>query len=356
MDGQEGQDKKRAGEPWALIRGHTHPHALAAPIPASRYHPPMIDVNTLSLPDLYAHLRESGIIRRLFELARDEDLGPDGGSAWERGDVTTRAMIISEIRRGTARMVARRPGVCSGLAVVDDLLHVFKADVDFAPAANDGERLEPGRSLGTLSGNLRAILGLERTLLNTLGRMCGVATRTAEHVAIIEGTRAKLLDTRKTTPGMRMLEKYAVRCGGGLCHRIGLFDAALIKDNHLAGIGLAELPAFLTRAVRAARMEAPLDSLTFVEVEVDQLEQFKAILAAGGCGVGIVLLDNMHPAELRQAVEMRDAASSKILLEASGGITKDNLRAAAETGIDRISLGTLTHGATWVDIGLDMTA
>ncbi|MGQ0627813.1 MAG: carboxylating nicotinate-nucleotide diphosphorylase [Phycisphaerales bacterium] len=313
-----------------------------------------IDLNALALPDLYAHLRSSGLVTRLFELARDEDLAPEGGErACARGDVTSLATVASETRRTTARVVARRAGTIAGLAAVDDLLHAFRADVDFTPAAHDGQTAAPGQTLGTLKGNQRAILGLERTLLNTLGRLSGIATHTAEFAALVAGTPAAVFDTRKTTPGLRVLEKYAVRCGGGRCHRLGLFDAALIKDNHLSGVPLADLARFVRRAVSRALDEAGPGGLRFVEVEVDTLDQFRAILEGGGCGAGIILLDNMHPAELRQAVALRQAAGLRIELEASGGITRENLRAVAETGVDRISLGTLTHGATWLDLGLD---
>ncbi len=321
----------------------------------------MLDLNALPLPELYQQLRSSGLVRRLFELARDEDLGPDGwggggagGGAGLPGDVTSIAMIPSETRRAKARLVARKDGVLAGMACIDDIFHPFRADLDLIDALPDGTRFTAGQTLGVLDGNLRALLATERTVLNTLSRLSGIAARTAAFAALVEGTNARIFDTRKTTPGMRMLEKYAVRCGGGCCHRLGLYDAALFKDNHLAGVPLADLAAFVSKSARLAQDEAPREGLRFIEVEVDSLEQLRVIIAAGGCGVDIVLLDNMGPEKLREAVAIRNAAAKTPQLEASGGITEANLREIASTGVDRISLGTLTHGATWTDIGLDM--
>jgi nicotinate-nucleotide pyrophosphorylase (carboxylating) len=163
--------------------------------------------------------------------------------------------------------------------------------------------------------------------------------------------RARLYDTRKTTPGLRVLEKYAVRCGGGMCHRIGLFDAVLIKDNHIVGVGLDRLAAVVAEASRRARDER---EVSFVEVEVESLAQLERVLGLGPGIVDIVLLDNMGLDDLRRAVAMRDASASKPALEASGGVRLDTVRAIAETGVERISAGTLTHGATWLDVAMDM--
>jgi nicotinate-nucleotide pyrophosphorylase (carboxylating) len=164
--------------------------------------------------------------------------------------------------------------------------------------------------------------------------------------------RARLYDTRKTTPGLRVLEKYAVRCGGGMCHRIGLFDAVLIKDNHIAGVGLAELAGVVSGAARKARAERR--ELQFVEVEVDSLDQLERVLTLERGVVDIVLLDNMGPPELRRAVQMRDASKCEPELEASGGVALQSVRAIAETGVERISAGTLTHGAVWMDVAMDV--
>ncbi|MGE3322970.1 MAG: carboxylating nicotinate-nucleotide diphosphorylase [Phycisphaerales bacterium] len=333
------------------LRSLTRP-AAHAPLPL-----PMTDLNALPLDELYRYLAREGWITRAVELARDEDLGPE----WELsgGDVTSRALILArEQARGL--IIARNPGVIAGLALVPEILHAFRADADFEPAPGiaDGAAVRAGATIGFIAGNRRSMLSAERTVLNFLGRLSGVATRVADHVALIAGSRAKLFDTRKTTPGLRALEKYAVRCGGGCCHRLGLYDAALIKDNHLAGLSLAELPAAVVRSVRLAREEAPREGLRFVELEVDHLDQFQALLKAdavfGPSAVQIVLLDNMSPADLARAVALRDAAGARVLLEASGGITRDNLPAVAATGVDRISLGSLTHAATWLDVALDI--
>lgn len=323
-----------------------------------------MDINALALPELFDHLNRHGLVQRLVELARDEDWGSNP----DVGDVTSKA-AIGATARGTARIVAREAGVLCGVRVAPMVLHAFKADVDLDVRTRDGETLTPGQLIAEITGSLRGILAAERTMLNVLGRLSGVATRTAAMVAVVRGTGVKLLDTRKTTPGLRVLEKYAVRCGGGQCHRVGLYDAALLKDNHLAGVSDGELPAFIKRTVKRAGDEADREGLAFVEVEVDTLEQLGAILKAGGgpgCGVGIVLLDNMTPEQLAAAVGARneqEAAAGRaagqapnLLLEASGGITVENLAAVAATGVDRISLGTLTHGARWLDFGLDFAA
>ncbi|MFN0012536.1 MAG: carboxylating nicotinate-nucleotide diphosphorylase [Phycisphaerales bacterium] len=311
----------------------------------------------LSLPELFDHLNRHGLAQRLVELARDEDLGlnPDVG------DVTSKAAILATAR-GTATIAAREEGVVCGMVLLPMVLHAFKADADAEPLVRDGDTVKAGQVVAKLSGNLRGLLAAERTMLNFVGRLSGVATRTRAMVELVRGTPAKVFDTRKTTPGLRVLEKYAVRCGGGHCHRIGLFDAALVKDNHLAGVAPADLPAFLRRTLKRAEDAADRDGLAFFEVEVDTLEQFDAILKAGGCGVHIVLLDNMNADQLREAVRMRKEAGGgagvgmRMELEASGGITRENLPEIASTGVDRISLGTLTHGAKWLDFGVDFAA
>lgn len=324
----------------------------------------MTDLNAIPLDELFRYLAREGWVTRLIELARDEDLGP----GWDLsgpggGDVTSMALVLGQARaRGL--IVARRAGIVSGLVLVPQILHAFRVDADFVPAKgiDDGSPVEAGTLLGTIVGNQRGMLAAERTVLNFLGRLSGIATRTAEHAAMIKHTTARLFDTRKTTPGLRALEKYAVRCGGGHCHRLGLYDAALIKDNHLAGVSDTDLPNVVIRAARSAREEAPREGLRFIELEVDTMAQFESLLAAasrgdpvfGSTGVQVVLLDNFAPDDLRKAVELRNAAKATVLLEASGGISASNLAAVAETGVDRISLGTLTHGATWLDIALDV--
>lgn len=303
----------------------------------------MIDPNSLDLPSLWTHLSSGGLVRRLLELARDEDLG-------DRGDVTARAMG-SASRRTRASLRAREPGVAAGLAVIPTLLDVFGAPIEGSPGVRDGQRFEKGDTLATLTGDLAQVVAVERTLLNLVGRLCGVATLTRRYVDAVAGTKAAILDTRKTTPGLRVLEKYAVRCGGGHSHRLGLHDGVLVKDNHIAGVPLDELTSTLTRAAEAAKGAG---DLLFFEVEVDSLDQFSRVLAVPPGLIDIALLDNMASATMREAARLRDATNPALLLEASGGVRLDTVRAIAETGVDRISVGALTHGATSLDLGLDI--
>lgn len=319
------------------------------------------DLNDLPLPALYARLCGGGpgsLVGRLLELARDEDLrdslaparhGRDGLSGG--GDVTTRA-CIDPGRSGRGVVVMRSGGVVAGLAAIGELLRVFAPSCAFETAASDGDEVGAGAALGVLAGPLDEILETERTLLNLLGRMCGVATRTREFAREIPaGARAALYDTRKTTPGLRVLEKYAVRCGGGRCHRIGLHDAVLIKDNHLAGVSVDGIAAFVRQAAARARRDgAP----AFVEVEVDTFTQFEALLALEPGVIDIVLLDNMESAEMTRAAQQRDRLMPSLLLEASGGVTPQTIGAIARTGVDRISVGSLTHGAVWADAAMDV--
>lgn len=322
------------------------------------------DLNTLTLPDLYTDLARTGFVRRLLELARDEDLGlPRPGRKPLDGDVTSAAGIEPSVA-GAADLAVRQQGTIAGLAIIPDLLEVFGTAARWTPHAEDGERVAAATCLGRLDGPLAEILSVERTLLNIVARLSGVATRTAEFVAKLDGLPTRLLDTRKTTPGMRVLEKYAVRCGGGFCHRIGLHDALLIKDNHIAGIPPDRLAAVVHAAINRAREAAAKNSsggegaesggLRFAEVEVDSLDQLRALLASGGAGADIILLDNMSAAMLREAVRLRNESGNNVLLEASGGVRLDTVRALAETGVDRISVGGLTHQAVSIDLGLDV--
>jgi nicotinate-nucleotide pyrophosphorylase (carboxylating) len=204
-----------------------------------------------------------------------------------------------------------------------------------------------------VSGSLRHMLAIERTLLNIVGRLSGIATLTRQYVESITGTKAVICDTRKTTPGMRNLEKYAVRCGGGTLHRIGLYDAALYKDNHLALIPAAQLAETVAVAAKQARTR---NDVRFVEVEVDSLKQFHELLRIEPGVIDIVLLDNMSPSNMREAVKIRDTANPALQLEASGGVNLETVRAIAESGVDRISVGALTHSVTCLDVGLDVRA
>jgi nicotinate-nucleotide pyrophosphorylase (carboxylating) len=212
----------------------------------------------------------------------------------------------------------------------------------------DGQAVQRGDRLATIVGSMRAILAMERTALNFLQHLSGVATLTRKYVDAVAGLKARILDTRKTLPGWRLLEKYAVRCGGGDNHRIGLYDGLLIKDNHLKGMQIADCRLQIEKTVAAAkRMASPG---IIMEVEVETLEEFDVALR---CQPDIVLLDNMSLEQMREAVRRRDAAAPGIRLEASGGVNLATVRAIAETGVDRISVGALTHSAPALDIALD---
>ena len=305
----------------------------------------MTDPNALSLNDLYTALTADGLTARLFRLARAEDLGPNNT------DATTSAMRIGEQSIHTA-IVARATGITAGLNALDDLLQVFAPNASCTLRTNDGATFQSGDTLATLDGPANEVLALERTLLNLLSRLSGIATLTNQYVDAVKHTEARILDTRKTTPGWRALEKYAVRCGGGHCHRMGLHDAVLIKDNHLA---LANKQSDdLSRTLRdAANRAHAAGDPSFVEVEVDTLDQLKQVLSIDPGLIDIVLLDNMPLNMLTEAVAMRDASAPSLLLEASGGITLDSIASIASTGIDRISIGALTHQAVSIDIALD---
>ncbi|HEV3142385.1 MAG TPA: carboxylating nicotinate-nucleotide diphosphorylase [Gemmataceae bacterium] len=287
---------------------------------------------------------ETAACRTLVELALREDLG-------ERGDITSEAMIPAELK-GRAVFVARKAGVLAGLPAVELVLERFPG-VQIQPLLNDGDKLSADKNgrIAVISGSMRSILSAERTALNFLQRLSGVATQTARYVEAVGGLPVQVLDTRKTTPGWRLLEKYAVRIGGGHNHRIGLYDGMLIKDNHLAAMPnpdrLRQIEEALDRA-RAAHPDMP------IEVEVESLEQFWVALERRP---DIILLDNMRQEEMRKAVSSRDAEfggeQKRVLLEASGGVTLETIRAIAETGVDRISVGALTHSAVALDIALD---
>ncbi|MDG3008013.1 carboxylating nicotinate-nucleotide diphosphorylase [Paludisphaera mucosa] len=275
----------------------------------------------------------------LIRMALAEDLG-------DRGDLTTTAVIPPQAR-GSARLVARAPGVLAGLPIVAMLVEAFGVE-GWRPRKADGDRLSAGDVVAEIEGDFRAILTLERTALDFVQRLAGVATLTSRYVAEVAGTAARVLDTRKTTPGWRILEKYAVRCGGGFNHRIGLYDAVLIKDNHLAWLKAEGGADPIPRAVAAARAAAPEG--TVVEVEVDTLDQFDAALA---CRPDIVLVDNLGPDALGEAVRRRDARAPGVRLESSGGVTLATIGALARTGVDRISVGALTHSAIALDVAFD---
>ena len=271
----------------------------------------------------------------LIDLALAEDIGG--------GDVTTRATVASD-RRARGTLLAKASGVVSGLDVAAAVFHRVDPSVAFTPLVDDGERVDARRPIATVEGAARSLLVGERTALNILQRLSGVATLTAAFVEAVVGTSARIVDTRKTTPGMRALEKAAVRHGGGHNHRFGLADGVLIKDNHLAAIGG---PNRVARAVRLARAAAP--HTLRIEVEVTTLAELDEAL---GAGADVVLLDNMDMADLAEAVRR---TAGRALLEASGGVTLDSVRAIAETGVDLISVGALTHSAPALDISLDFS-
>jgi nicotinate-nucleotide pyrophosphorylase (carboxylating) len=261
-----------------------------------------------------------------------------------RGDVTTLALIPARCE-ARAQMVARGPVIVAGLAFATAAFKTVSPRVQIREVVADGTAVKPGDVLLDLRGPARALLTAERTALNFVQRLSGVATLTAQFVAAVAGTGARILDTRKTTPGWRRFEKYAVTCGGGRNHRQGLFDMVLIKDNHLVALR-NEKPNAIAAAVQRARAAWP--SLK-VEVEADTLDQVVQALAAGA---DFVLLDNMSPATLRRAVKR---VAGRALTEASGGVSLKTARAIAATGVDFISVGALTHSAPAADIALDFT-
>lgn len=273
-------------------------------------------------------------IRRVVAPALAEDIGS--------GDVTTLAAVP---KAATARAVAvaREPLVVAGLVLAEAAFRELSSAAQITRVTEDGQRLSEGKPLLRIAGPARALLTAERVALNFLQRLCGIATLTAQFVDAVKGTHARILDTRKTTPGWRRLEKYAVACGGGTNHRLGLFDMVIIKDNHLAALR-GELPNAIAAAVQRARAKYPKLK---VEVEADTLEQVEQAVAAGA---DMVLLDNMNLVQLRLAVQK---CKDRALSEASGGVTLAGVRAIAETGVDFISVGALTHSARAVDIGLD---
>jgi nicotinate-nucleotide pyrophosphorylase (carboxylating) len=303
----------------------------------------MPDLSDLSLAEVFASLTAGSAVQRLLDAAFEEDLGL-------AGDITSRSIVPPD-RRGTGEVVARQAGVIAGLAVLPLIGERFELPGAFEFLARDGDTVVPGRAVARLDMPLREMLGIERTMLNLLGRLSGIATLTRRYVEAIAGTRAVICDTRKTTPGLRHLEKYAVRCGGGTLHRMGLHDAALYKDNHLAHLEPDRLAEALAAAVRTVRERF---EPSFVEVEVDELDQLQRVLGMERGLVDMVLLDNMATATLRQAVAMRDERAPGVLLEASGGVSLETIRAVAESGVDRISVGALTHSAPALDLGLDV--
>jgi nicotinate-nucleotide pyrophosphorylase (carboxylating) len=272
------------------------------------------------------------MIEPTVRAALAEDLG-------RAGDVTTDAIIPASMI-AQAVMAARKPGVVAGLPVAAEAFRLMDEAVVFEQLAPEGARVTAGEAVARVRGPARAILTAERVALNFVCHLSGTATLTARYVDLVRHTRATICETRKTTPNLRLLEKYAVRCGGGSNHRFGLDDAFLIKDNHIAvagGIGAA---------LRAAKAYA--GHLVKIEIEIDRLDQLPEVLAEGA---DVVLFDNMGPEELRKGVEM---IAGRMLAESSGGINLDTAKAIAESGVDLLSIGALTHSAPILDLGLDI--
>jgi nicotinate-nucleotide pyrophosphorylase (carboxylating) len=282
-------------------------------------------------------------IQDIIRLAIEEDLG--------KADLTSE-LLFAEDSISKSNIVSREEIVVCGMAVAKEILKHYDPRLKLKIKVKDGETAHVGCKIGTIEGPLRSMLSAERVMLNFMQRLSGIATTTRKYVKAIQGSRAKIYDTRKTTPGWRSLEKYAVRCGGGHNHRMGLYDAVLIKDNHLAQLGTRFYPK-LKKIVERARK---LESAKFIAVEVDRVEdQLKYVLQIPG--IDIVLLDNMGLRQLKQAVEIRNeicGKNKKPLLEATGNVNLGNVSEIARCGVDRIAIGAITHSAAAVDIGLDI--
>jgi len=270
-------------------------------------------------------------IKTFISNALREDIGP--------GDLTTEALIQPDIE-GKAELIAKEPLILAGIEVAREVFHQVNQDINFLGRHPDGEDLSSSTVIATISGPLRSLLTAERVALNLLQRLSGIATLTRQYVNGIEGTKARIVDTRKTTPGLRALEKYAVRIGGGKNHRFGLFDGILIKDNHIAAVGS------LTEAVKRAREKVP--HTLKIEVETENLDQVREAISAGA---EIIMLDNMDIETMKEAVKL---INGKALIEASGGINLNNVRQVAETGVDLISVGAITHSARSMDISMEI--
>ena len=272
------------------------------------------------------------LVDDMVRAALNEDLG-------RAGDITSLA-TIPQGKTAQAEFVARKEGTIAGLAFAASAFRLLDPSLHFEAFVQDGQAVRGGTCLARVSGSALAILSGERVALNYLGRLSGIATLTAHYVKAVAGTGAQIVCTRKTTPGLRAAEKYAVKCGGGANHRFGLDDAILIKDNHIAVAG------GIAPALRAAK--AAVGHLVKIEIEVDTLDQLREVI---GEGADVVLLDNMNPAMLREAVAM---IGGRMKSEASGGVNLETVRAIAESGVDMISIGALTHSASVLDIGLDI--
>lgn len=284
-------------------------------------------------------------VRRLIGLAKAEDFG--------QGDISS-ALLDDPDQQATFHLLAKQRGVFAGREIASAVLSAYGTsnDLEWTASGVDGGRINSVPThLATIGGPLGAVLSAERVLLNFLQSLCGVATLTRAFVDAIAGTGAAVYDTRKTTPGWRVLEKYAVRCGGGSNHRMGLYDAVLLKDNHLAGIETPRLAHAVFEMLSRLSMQDVKP--TFIEIEADSVERAEQLFKV--VGINAILLDNFSLDQLREAVVLRDnlGLRGKVALEASGGITLQTVRAVAQTGVDRISVGVLTHSRAALDLSLD---
>jgi len=269
------------------------------------------------------------LVRKLIEEALSEDIGP--------GDITSEA-VIPEEASATAEIIAKQDLVLAGILLIREAFRKLDPWVQFTPLAHDGSTVQSGSIIAQVQGKTRALLAGERVALNLLQHLSGIATHTARFVEVLKGSRAEILDTRKTLPGLRALEKYAVRMGGGRNHRFGLYDGVLIKDNHIAAAG------GIIKAMAGVRKK--VHPLLKIEVEVKTLDEVREAMAAGAT---MLLLDNMSPNLMKQAVSI---VSGRVLVEASGNVTLDTVKAIGETGVDFISSGSLTHSAPAADISM----
>ena len=282
-------------------------------------------------------MQPTDVIDLIVKYALREDVG--------RGDITSAGVLGPSQRHIKAALLAKETGILCGMDVAERVFRHVDANLRFLPVATDGETVEEDRELAYIDGNASSILIGERAALNFLGHLSGIATLTRRYVDKVKGTRAQILDTRKTTPNLRILEKYAVLTGGGANHRMGLYDQVLIKDNHLRILKDTPIPVIVANAKKA------LQKSSVVGLEVKNLKEFAEALKTP---LDYILLDNMMPDLIKEAVSMRQKAGSKIWLEVSGGVDLDTVRSYAETGVERISVGALTHSAIWLDVSLDI--
>lgn len=287
-------------------------------------------------------------LRNLIQIAKTEDMGPDGL------DLTT-ASLLPKSLAGRVAIRCRQEGILAGAAVLPSIIDVYDPSVSLNILIRDSHSIADGATVAEMEGEMHSILAMERVALNLMSHLSGIATLTARYVDAVEqaGCRAtKIYDTRKTLPGLRAIQKYAVACGGGHNHRDGLHDAILIKDNHIAHYALHDLPEVLQRVCQRVRTDN-LDC-KFIEVEVDTLPQLDAILRIAVGQIDVVLLDNMSPDHLCQAVVMRNRLAPSVQLEASGGVNIDTVVKIARSGVNRISVGQLTHSAPALDLAIDI--